>query len=192
MYIVGLYAPFINNRFSLFGALNSFKMLIFCSRGRLASWATLLVLGHNLVFWHTEYLPFHLYSSDALVFLLVTARAKMSFFIKSPFVACWGGGWGASISDQLGTCLPLGSRTGISKAYDFPEQVKGDVRSRGGLGHLNVTRRGGAHFFRISTTRSGKKLHFDTLFQNYQITKNSKNNRQNNSLLFLKTIAYCS
>ena len=51
-----------------------------------------------------------------------------------------------------------------------------------------------AHFLRISgTTRLGKKnLHFDTLFRNYYITKNSKNNSENSSLLFSKTITYCS
>ena len=37
LYIVALYAPFINNRFSLFGALNSCDMLIFYCWGAL-SW----------------------------------------------------------------------------------------------------------------------------------------------------------
>ena len=41
----------------------------------------------------------------------------------------------------------------------------------GGGGQLNVTWRGGVHFLRTSITCSGKNLHFDTLFWNYQITK---------------------
>ena len=42
-----------------------------------------------------------------------------------------------------------------------------EVVAPGPGGHLNVTWRGGAHFLRISTTRLGKKLHFDTLFRNF-------------------------
>ena len=62
----------------------------------------------------------------------------------------------------------------------------------GGGEALECNLTGGAHFFLIYTTRSGKNLHFNTLFRNYCVTKNSKTNRKNNSLLFLKTIAYCS
>ena len=34
----------------------------------------------------------------------------------------------------------------------------------GGGDHLTLTWRGGAHFLKISTTRSGKNLHFDIMF----------------------------
>ena len=37
----------------------------------------------------------------------------------------------------------------------------------GGVGHLNVTWMGGAHFLRISTNCLGKNLHSDALIRNY-------------------------
>ena len=59
----------------------------------------------------------------------------------------------------------------------------------GGGGHLNVTWRGGAHFLRIFTTRLGKKIAF-----RYPVSEflDHKHNRENNSILLLKTIAFCS
>ena len=58
----------------------------------------------------------------------------------------------------------------------------------GGEGHLNVTWRGGAHFLRVSTTHLGKKFAFwypVSEFLDYKTIGN-------NSLLFLKTIAFYS
>ena len=45
---------------------------------------------------------------------------------------------------------------------------------------------------RISTTRLGKRFAFRYPVSELLDYKNSKNNRENNSLLFLKTIACCS
>ena len=66
-----------------------------------------------------------------------------------------------------------------------------DQKRPGGGRHLSVTWRGSAHVLRIFTTRSGKKFAFRYPVSESLHYKNSKNNRENNSLLFLKTIAYC-
>ena len=58
---------------------------------------------------------------------------------------------------------------------------------RGGALECNLT--GRCPYLRISTTRLGKNFAFP-----YPVSEllNSKNNRENNGILFLKTIAYCS
>ena len=63
--------------------------------------------------------------------------------------------------------------------------------SSGGGGHLKVTWRGGAHFLRVSTTRLGKKFAFWYPVSRFLDYKTMENNRGINSLLFLKTIAFC-
>ena len=51
--------------------------------------------------------------------------------------------------------------------HRFSNERWGGGRGRGeGGGALKRNLTGGAHFLRISTNRLGKKLHFDTLFQN--------------------------
>ena len=66
------------------------------------------------------------------------------------------------------------------------------IQFSGGKGHLNVTWRGGAHFLRTSTTCFGKKFAFRYPVSELLDKRIPPNNRENNSLLFLKTIAYCS